>query len=156
LIIARNPVTEGLKAMLLAALVGAGTAGRNLYVEIGSAPADSLLVEDDQGRLIDPYGIIYPLPGVELRGSLSQPERMVPLPYQVTSVGRTHGSAQIMADKIRRATVDRNPNGSFLHPLSAGASMVVSDRRTSEVGTAEAHEGLWQVPDTYVLEAQAL
>jgi hypothetical protein len=144
-IILRDPVTEGYKAMLVAA---------GLKVEIGSAPAT--LNTDEQGKLIDPYSIIYPITGAELRGTLGQPERSGPLPYQVTSVGRTQRSAQIQADLVRIATATRVPGGPFLHPLDAGAGMVISDRRTREIGTPEAIEGLWQVADTYVLEVQAL
>jgi hypothetical protein len=155
-VIARSPVTEGYRAMLLAALAGQGSDGRNLYVEVGSSPQDDDLVFNDKGLLIDPYSIIYPLTGVNLRGTLGKPERAAPLMYQVTSVGRTRQSAQIQADRIRVITVTHAPGGAFLHPLDAGLSMVVSDRRTSEIGVAEAIEGLWQVADTYVLEVQAL
>lgn len=155
-VIARSPVTEGYRAMLIAGLVGAGSEGRNLYVEVGGAPDDALLVWNDHGLLVDPYTILYPLTGTGLRGSLGQPERSAPLMYQATSVGRTRQSAQLQADRIRVITVTHLPGGAFLHPLDAGLSMVVSDRRTSEIGTAEAIEGLWQVADTYVLEVQAL
>lgn len=144
-IIARSPVTEGYKAMLLAA---------GLNVEIGSAPL--ALVKDDQGNLVDPYSIIYPITAATLRGTLGQPERSAPLPYQVTSVGRTAQSAQAQADNVRAATTDRVPGGAFLHPLDPGLQMMVSDRRTSEIGTAEPSEGLWQVVDTYTIEVQAL
>lgn len=144
-IIVRDPVTEGYKAMLTAA---------GLSVEVGSAPASLNL--DDKGLLVDPYSIVYPVTAVELRGTLGLPQRSGPLPYQVTSVGRTVRSAQIQADNVRKATTERETWGAFLHPLDAGAGMVVSDRRTSEIGTPEAYEGLWQVADTYVLEVQAI
>jgi hypothetical protein len=61
-----------------------------------------------------------------------------------------------MADRVRRAVTDRQPNGDWVHPLNAGAGMVVSGRRISEIGVAEAASGLWQVVDTYVLDVQAL
>lgn len=154
-VIDRAPITSGLKAMLLAALSGAATDGRNLYVEVGSAPAESLLFKDAQGKLIDPYGIVYPITGVEFHGSLGQPDRAGALPYQLTWVGRTYQSAQVIADLGRHAVLDRTANGSFLHPLTAGASMVISDRRQSEIGTAEPSEGLWQVVDTYALQVES-
>jgi hypothetical protein len=155
-VIARSPVDLGLKALLLAAHATAGTAGRPLHTEIGSAPDAALLVRTDDGKLIDPYTILYPIASLGVRGTLGQPERSAPLMYQVTAVGRTHQSAQIMADLNRIGITSRVPGGAFLHPLDAGLSMVVSGRRTSELGTAEAVEGLWQVADTYVLEVQAL
>lgn len=155
-VIARSPVDLGFKAMLLAAHAAAGTDGRPLYTEIGSAPAGHLLVKTDDGKLIDPYTILYPIGAVGIRGTLGQPERSAPLMYQLTSVGRTYQSAQVMADLNRAAVIARAPGGVFLHPLDAGLSMVVSDRRNNEIGTPEPSEGLWQVADTYVLEVQAL
>lgn len=155
-VIARSPVSEGYRAMLLVALEGAGSGGRDLYVEVGGAPEEDLLVFNDKGLLVDPYSVIYPISGVDIRGSLGEPERSASLMYQATSVGRTRQSAQVQADRIRTATVGRAPGGAFLHPLDAGLSMVVCGRRNSEIGTAEAVEGLWQVADTYVLEVQAL
>jgi hypothetical protein len=155
-VIARSPVTEGLKAMLLDALAGAASEGRDLFVEIGSAPEAILLELTDDGKLVDPYGIIYPLPSVGVRGTLGNPERSAPLSYQVTSVGRTAQSAQVMADLIRPAVTSHLSGGAFLHPIDAGAGMVVCGRRCIEIGQALASNGLWQVDDTYVLDVQAL
>lgn len=154
--IAREPVTSGLKTMWLAALAGAGAEGRDLYVERGTAPADDQLELDDHGRLIDPYGILYTLPALEFHGSLANAQRAGYLPYQLTCVGRNERSAQEFADLARRVFLDRLASGVYVHPVDAGLGMVVSDRRISETGVAEASNGLWQVVDSYVVAVQAL
>lgn len=154
-VIERSPVTTGFKAMLLAGLVGAASGGRNLYVEIGSAPQASLLNKDEQGRLIDPYGIIYPVTSVLLYGSYGYPQDGATVPYQVTSVGRNRESAEVMSDLVRKVVTVRTGGGSWVHPLNAGVSMSVVDRRCREFGTSESIEGLWQVSDVFELEVQA-
>lgn len=155
-VIARAPVTAGFKAAVNTALEGSGGDGRDLYVEVGSAPEDSLLNRDDTGRLVDPYGIVYPLWGLDPHGTLANPHRSIGLFHQITCVGWTYQSAQFLADLIRGIVLERGANGVYVHPVDAGLSMVVLQRRISEVGTPELSDGLWQVPDTYVLDVQAL
>lgn len=158
-IVERTPVTVGLRDMLLAYFVDGGTGATDLQVAVGEAPRN--LNKDVNNQLIDPYAIIYPItsqtiyvPGV-YRGTLANPDSGATLAYQITSVGRTHTSAQIMADRIRRAILERGPNGSFLRAISAGASMTVIHRTNREIGLSLPDAGVWSAVDLYELEVQA-
>ena len=158
-LIERNPVTTGLKTMLNTHFTGGGTGGTNLKIGVGAAPLD--LLKDANNQLVDPYAIIYPLPSQTIyspgmfRGTLAHPDSGATLIYQITSVGRTDQSAQIMADRVRRAVMERGTNGQFLRSISVGASMAIIHRTNREIGLAQPSEGLWQVVDLYELEVQA-
>lgn len=158
-IIERAPVTTGLRNMLLAYFVDGGTGATDLQVAVGEAPRN--LNKDADNQLVDPYAIIYPItsqtlyvPGI-FRGTLANPDSGATLAYQITSVGRTDRSAQIMADRVRRAILERAPNGSFIRTISAGASMTVIHRTNREIGLSLPDAGVWSAVDLYELEVQA-
>jgi hypothetical protein len=146
-IIERSPVTNGLRDLLRGAL------GVNNKVDVGEAPRDIEL--DGQGKLIHPYAVINAWPSLVVYGSLELPESGARLTYQVTSVGRTDESAQVLADRIRRVVLERLANGSFRYSLIAGGSMTVTDRSQRELGLLTAAGGLWNVHDLFDLEVQA-
>lgn len=146
-IIERSPVTNGLRDLLR------GSLGVNYKVDVGEAPRD--IEFDAQGRLIHPYAVINPWPSQHVYGSLELPESGARLSYQVTSVGRTDESAQVLADRIRRVVLERLANGSFRYALSVGVSMIVTDRTQRELGLLTPAGGLWNVHDLFDLEVQA-
>lgn len=152
-IIDRAPVTTGLLAMLRTYLTGAGSGGTNFKGEIGEAPRDLNLNED--GQLVDPYFIIYPIAVLSSWGDLAHPESGARLSYQITSVGRTDESTGILADKIRRGILERLDSGAFARAISAGVSMTVIDRAIREYGFLTPETGRWTLYDTFDLEVQA-
>jgi hypothetical protein len=112
---------------------------------------------DVHGQLIDPYAIVYPLPGVPSYPALDD-SWCTSLQYQITCVGQNADQAQWMADKTRHALTSRNPatGGNWTNPITASDALVI-DRRLREEGGPEptGDGGLWQVVDTYDLEVQA-
>jgi hypothetical protein len=144
-ILERVPVTAGLLSMLRSFTANKG--------EIGEAPRDVVVNED--GQLIDPYFVIYPIPSLNLWGDMAHPESGARLSYQITSVGRTDESAGIMADRIRRGVLERSGSGSFARSISAGVSMSVIDRALREMGFLTPEAGRWTIYDTFDLEVQA-
>lgn len=146
-IIERSPVTTGLRDTLRGGL------GVNNKVDVGEAPRD--ILKDDQGRLTHPYAVINAWPSLVTYGSLELPDSGARLTYQVTSVGRTDESAQVLADRIRRVVLERHANGSFRYPISAGGSMTVTGRWQRELGLMIPAGGLWNVHDLFDLEVEA-
>lgn len=152
-ILERAPITAGLKAMLQNWTAAKGTNNTDMLGEVGEAPRG--LVKTSDGKLINPYWIIYPMPTFEPYGDLAHPESGARLAYQITSVGRTDESCQIMSDLIRRGILERSATGEFVRAIAAGASMSVIDRRAFEFGFLTPEAGRWTIYDTYILEVQA-
>lgn len=145
-IIERSPVVTGLVDMLRGALAPQ-------KVEFGESPRD--IVVDSLGRLVEPYVVIYQFPSFDAWGDLAHPESGASILFQITCVGRTDESARVMADRVRRAILERTAAGSFINPISAGASMTIINRMQREMGTLTAESGLWNAHDLYDLEVQA-
>lgn len=109
------------------------------------------LTFDDDGLLIDPYSIVYPLVTTQITGSWIGPGEHVCIPFQVTAVGRNDEQAQAMADLNREAVLARTAGGSFVNPITADVQVI--ERRIVDMsGPDPAGGGLWQVPDTFELE----
>jgi hypothetical protein len=139
----RRPINDAVVATLLA--------GTTKPVALAKVP--DVLVVDDDGRLVEPYAIVYAIPGTTTRRTISDADGDWLYEYQVTSVGARDDQAQAMADLCRRALVERAPNGDFITPMVLAAGQII-DRRSLEAGGPEpAGGGLWQVIDTYHLEA---
>lgn len=121
-------------------------------VGLGKTPAPNV---DADGKLIDPYAIVYALDAVPAWPSLEDPDGSMTAPYQVTSVGRDHDHAQWMDDTCRGAILSRNPSGEFTNPLVV-ADATVTDRRLRSAGGPEpSGGGLWQAVSIYDLEVSA-
>lgn len=152
-IVERNPVNKGLKNLLNSNAVPRSPSAPDRF-EISKAP--ETIRKDDDGRLIDGYGIIYPLTSPLAWGSLQHPEDVLTASYQVTCHGRTDTQAQRLQDLVFGALIGRAPSGAFLHPILA-SPMTVIERRFTEAGTLEEGPGgLWQVPYVYDMEVQAI
>jgi hypothetical protein len=148
--LARHPLNDGLVALLNDTIPP--TQGQDERFGLGRAPEQVPL--DDQGRLIDGYGIVYPLLSPLLWGSLSRPERALTASYQVTYVGRSPEHAQRLADE-GHAVLTGRADGGWVHGIDA-PGVAVLGRRCRERGSVEqATGGLWQVADIYDMEAQA-
>lgn len=120
--------------------------------ELCAAPDD--ITYDAEGRLVDPYCVIYPLTGVASHVALDGVTGTVKM-IQVTNVGSNADQAQWMADASRKALTSRGSNGDWTNPITASDALVI-DRRLREDGGPEPSGGsLWQVADTYDLEVIA-
>jgi hypothetical protein len=144
-ILERVPVTTGLLSMLRTFTGNKG--------EVGEAPRDIVLNED--GQLIDPYFVVYPIPSLNVWGDMAHPEAGARLSYQITSVGRTDESAGIMADRVRLGILERANSGSFARAIATGVSVTVIDRALREMGFLTPEAGRWTIYDTFDLEVQA-
>lgn len=152
-VVDRAPVTGGLLDLLRTFLLGQGSGGSDLRVEVGQAPSN--LATDAQGLLTDPYTIIYPLNSTQIMGDLAHPEGQVRLSYQLTSVGRTAASAQLQSDRIRRGITERVGSGDFARAILAGAATTVVGRFVQEVGIVVPVAGQWNAHDLINLEVHA-
>jgi hypothetical protein len=150
LLVARTPLTEALKTMLNAVLAVPDTQ----RFDVGRAPEDPPKNKD--GLLIHGYGIIYPLVSPLMWGTLESPEDTLTAVYQITFVGRTSEHVQNLSDAAHAALLGRSANGQFSQSL-APSGLVIVERRCIERGSVlEGSGALWELPDTYELEAQAV
>jgi hypothetical protein len=133
------------------ALVTAIAAATSKPCELAAIPAS--VTYDGAGLLVDPYSIVYPLPGV---GSYANLEDVwcVVMQYQVTNIGQNADQAQWMADASRQALTSRNPDagGVWTQPITASDVLVIDRRLREEGGPEPTGGGLWQVVDTFDLE----
>lgn len=99
----RAPVTMAVRTMLAAAT------GRPCGV--GVLP----LVDGKPAPL--PYSVLYPMGGSVDGAPLSNASEDAHLTYQVTIIGTRTDQAEWLADRVRRAFLQRAPTGSWEHPL---------------------------------------
>lgn len=131
-IVERRPITDWMKALLIA---GTGKNG-----DIGRAPTANVV----------PYFIVYVIDGGEEWGAFSQPQSEAVLVYQVTSVGVRHDQAEWMADRVRRTMLQRDAAGAFLVQLAPPVGVVVQDRRPNDSrGVVEQVNDIFQVAERY-------
>lgn len=152
LLVARSPLTEVLKTMLNAAptLVVAGTS----RFDVGRAPDNP--PKNQKEELIHGYGIIYPLTSPLWWGSLQDPEDVLTAVYQITFAGRTPEHVQNLSDATHKVLLNRGVSGAFANSITV-AGLIVVERRCTERGTVtEGSGGIWELPDTYEVEAQAV
>lgn len=152
LLVARSPLTQALLTMLNAAptLVVPDTS----RFDVGRAPDDP--PRNKEGLLIHGYGIIYPLTSPIYWGSLQDPEDVLTAAYQITFAGRTPEHVQNLSDATHKVLLNRGTNGVFANSITA-AGLNVVERRCYERGTVtEGTGGIWELPDTYEVEAQAV
>lgn len=152
LVVARSPLTKTLVEMLNAAPAIAVPGVQRF--DVGRAPEDPPKNKD--GLLVHGYGIIYPLTSPLMWGSLESPEDTLTATYQITFVGRTPEHVENLSDATHAVLLGRSANGQFANALSP-SGLVIVERRCIERGTVtEGNGALWEQPDTYELEAQAV
>lgn len=64
-----------------------------------------------------PYTVLYPLGGSARGAPLADSSEDAELVYQLTSVGGRTDQAEWMADRGRRAVLERAPSGAWRYPL---------------------------------------
>ncbi len=154
LLVKRSPLTKALLAMLNAEFPATESGGLIDRYDVGRAP--DTVPKNRKDELVHGYGLIYPITSPIMWGSLSDPEDTLTATYQVTHVGRTAEHAQNIADKCHEIILTRGANGLFTNGITV-AGHTVLERRCVERGTViESSGALWEVPDTYDLEVQAV
>lgn len=152
LLIARSPLTEAVKTTLNAVL--SAESGAVPRFDVGRAPDNP--PKDRQERLVHGYGLIWPLVSPIMWGSLANPEDVLTAVYQISLVGRSPEHVQNLSDATHRALLDRDSAGVFVNAITV-AGLTVVERRCAARGTVTESPGaLWEVPDIYELEAQAV
>lgn len=136
------------------AVVTALAAATSKPCELAAIPAS--VTYDADELLVDPYSIIYPLPGQRSYSSLDDVWCVV-LMYQVTNIGQNADQSSWMADKTRQALTSRNPStgNDWTTPITASDVHVIDRRLREEGGPEPTGGGLWQTVDTYDLEVYA-
>lgn len=152
LLVARSPLTEALKTMLNAAPTLA--VPDTSRFDVGRAPDNP--PKNQKEELIHGYGIIYPLTSPIYWGSLQDPEDVLSAVYQITFAGRTPEHVQNLSDAIHKVLLNRGPSGAFANAITVSGLSVVERTCTGRGTVAEATGGIWELPDTYNLEAQAV
>lgn len=154
LLVARSPLTEALKTMLNAAPQIAVSDPAVDRFDVGRAPDNP--PKNREGELIHGYGIIYPVISPVMWGSLQDPEDVLTATYQITFAGRTPEHVQNLSDATHKALLDRNGNGTFANAITASGLVVVDRRCAYRGGVTQGTGGIWELPDTYEVEAQAV
>lgn len=108
-----------------------------------SAPPDDLTL---------PYAILYVVPGGALYGSLAQPEEMLELVVQITSVGDTRQAADWLRMRLRNAFLGRDANGTHTTAL-AGTGWKIADRQLDGDGGITPEGAVHTAVDRYRLTA---
>ncbi|HEX9993202.1 MAG TPA: hypothetical protein VGB14_09775 [Acidimicrobiales bacterium] len=104
-----------------------------------------------------PYAVVYPIPGGTTGGPFVAPDADADFVYQVTSVGKDRWQAQYMAGLVRRAILDRDENGAFVHAITVAEDdpnlrRAVVWARSGQARGAPIREGaLVSIGDRYVL-----
>lgn len=111
---------------------------------------------DDEGKLVRPYGVVYPRPGHLTTGSLADDSWMAQYPYQVTWVGQTDEQAQFAAEKCRQGILHRNGNGAYANPITTADAVALLVTLEEVGGPEPGGEGLRQVVDIFNLEVDAI
>jgi hypothetical protein len=123
---------------------------------VGKGTVPDGIVRDGEGKLTDPYAIVYALDATGgAVPDLESPDSSLVAPYQVTSVGRDFDHAQWMDDTCRGVFLSRDPSGSFTNPIIVADAAVIDRRLRSAGGPEPAGGGLWQVISVYELEVSA-
>ncbi|WP_433547166.1 hypothetical protein ACQPZG_20335 [Streptomyces sp. CA-294286] len=89
-----------------------------------------------------PYTVLYPLGGTISGAPLADQGEDADLLYQVTAVGARTDQAEWLADRVRRAVLERTPTGVWGHALDpAGVDVwargLDADAGTDDAGAAE-------------------
>ncbi|WP_449475258.1 hypothetical protein [Streptomyces abikoensis] len=71
-----------------------------------------------------PYLVLYPLGGAFEGAPLADRSEDARLEYQVTVVGSRADQAEWLADRARRAVLERGAAGEWLHPITVPAGEV--------------------------------
>lgn len=132
-----KPVTDA-----LIALVDAATAGP---VGDGDLPTAG----------DPPFSVVYTLPGGDSWGpDYTAPQAAAVLAYQITTVGVSRAQAELHADLVRHALLDRDADGAFLTPMPV-AGLVVLDRELVAYGGVTADRGAFNIADTVQIHVTA-
>lgn len=96
-----------------------------------------------------PFVVVEPLPSGETWGpDYVAPQAAAVLSYQVTTVAIARGDAEVFADVVRHAILDRDADGAFVVPLSA-VGVTVLDRELASYGGVITDRGVYNIADTY-------
>jgi hypothetical protein len=154
LLVARSPLTEALKTMLNTApqiVVSDPAVDR---FDVGRAPDNP--PRNKEGELIHGYGMIYPVVSPITWGSLQDPEDVLTAVYQITFAGRTPEHVQNLSDATHVALLNRGSNGVFSNAITVSGLVVVERRCAYRGGVTQGTGGIWELPDTYEVEAQSV
>jgi hypothetical protein len=127
-VIDRSPVNRALQEML------AGATGKPCG--LGTLP----LVGGKPTPV--PYTVLYPLGGTIGGAPLADQAEDAVLLYQVTAVGARTDQAEWLADKVRRALLERTPTGGWVNALGipgvdVWARDLDADAGTDDTGTSD-------------------
>ncbi|WP_116211600.1 DUF3168 domain-containing protein [Streptomyces olivoreticuli] len=123
----RAPVTEAVRAMLSEAV--GKSCGVGALPTVGGTP------------VLLPYLVLYPLGGDfdgALLGDRSEDAHLV---YQVTVVASRTDQAEWVADRVRRALLDRAATGEWVHPLVVPGGRVWGRALIADDGTDPSSAG---------------
>lgn len=99
-LVSNAPITAALLELLRATPVAIGD---------GEQPENTgWVVPLDRSRFVA-YGVLYPLPGGTLDGSIAEPDDDAETWYQLTGVGASREQAETVADITRAALVGARP-----------------------------------------------
>ncbi|HEX9991353.1 MAG TPA: hypothetical protein VGB14_00355 [Acidimicrobiales bacterium] len=99
---------------------------------------------------VEPFAVVYPIPGGSSDGPAQWPHADVDRVYQVSSVGKDRWQAEWMADKVRAAILGRNGNGAYVNPITVDG-VVVFERDEYAQGAPIREGALVSIGDRYVL-----
>ncbi|MFF0741521.1 hypothetical protein ACFYVL_14090 [Streptomyces sp. NPDC004111] len=85
-----------------------------------------------------PYTVLYPLGALVSGAPLADRGEDADLRYQVTCVGARTDQAEWMADKVRRAVLQRAPTGRWQHELAPAGVDVWARELETDDGTDDA------------------
>lgn len=119
----RRPLTEGLKAALVAA---------PLPCEIGRAPVNA--------KDLQYYVILYPIDGGAFIGPPVLPGSDATLCYQTTSVAKRGGQMEELADRVRRVMMTAQP---------VMAGLTIMDRWLAGAGGMDAETSVLSVAERF-------